>query len=62
VYDVKIQLGKSMITNTNWLLEEMCHGFLEFSIVMIENSSWFWGEYMFTNMLGPVLDKFTNHY
>ena len=29
---------------------------------MIENTSYFLGEYMFTNELGPVIDKALNHY
>lgn len=62
VYNVKISLGESTITNSNWFLEAIFHGFVKFSCVMIENSSWFWGDYMFTNMLGPVLDKIANHY
>lgn len=62
VYGIKINFGKTMITNTNWFLETIFHGIVEFSIVMIENSAWFWGEYVFTNMLGPVMDKFANHY
>lgn len=62
VYDVKIDFGETMITNSNWFLETVFHGFIEFSIRMIENSSFFWGQYMFTNLLGPVMDKFANHY
>ena len=38
------------------------HQLLQFSFIMIENSAWFFGEFMFTNMLGPVFDKALNHY
>jgi hypothetical protein len=38
------------------------HQFLYFGLVIIENSVYFVGEYIFTNMLGPVMDGFLNHY
>jgi hypothetical protein len=31
-------------------------------MVMIENSCWFLGDYMFSQMLGPVFDSYANHY
>jgi len=38
------------------------HQFVYFGIVIIENSVYFVGEYIFTNMMGPVMDSFLNHY
>ena len=38
------------------------HQFVYYSIIMIENSTWFVGDYIFSNMLGPIMDNFLNHY
>jgi len=38
------------------------HQFIYFGIVIIENSVYFVGQYIFTNMMGPVMDSFLNHY
>ena len=62
VYNVDIKFGNSMVTHSNWFLELIMHELVLFSEVMIENSAWFFGEYMFTNLLGPVMDKFFNRY
>lgn len=62
VYGCEINFGESMITNSNPFMELVYHNFIEFSKVMIENSAWFFGKYMFTHLLGPVLDNFSNHY
>lgn len=62
VYGCEINFGESTIKNTDQTLEFFYHGLLEFSKVMIQNSAYFFGEYMFTNLLGPMVDEFTNHY
>jgi len=31
-------------------------------MVIVENSSWWAGKYIFSHMLGPVLDEMLNHY
>jgi hypothetical protein len=38
------------------------HQLVLLSLVIIENSSYFMGKYMFTEMLGPVLDVYLKHY
>jgi len=31
-------------------------------IIMIQNTSTILGQYMFSEMLGPIMDKMMNHY
>jgi hypothetical protein len=62
IYNCDIKFGNSMVKHSNWLKELVMHEVVLFSEVMIENSAYFFGEAMFTNLLGPVLDKFFNRY
>jgi len=38
------------------------HQFIFFAMVIIENSVYFVGQYIFTNMMGPILDTYLDHY
>ena len=38
------------------------HQFIYFAIIIVENSIYFIGEYVFTRMGGPLMDRFFNHY
>jgi hypothetical protein len=38
------------------------HQFVYFAIVIIENSVYFVGDYIFSEMMGPVVDKMLGHY
>lgn len=38
------------------------HQVVQFALVIVENSVYFVGEYIFTNMAGPVLTTFLNDY
>ena len=38
------------------------HQFLYFGIKIIENSVYFLGEYIFSNLMGPIMDQQLNHY
>lgn len=38
------------------------HQFVFFGMVIIENSVYFVGQYIFTNMMGPIMDTFLDHY
>ena len=35
---------------------------IKFSFVIIHNTAWIYGPLMFSEMLGPTLDKYLNHY
>ena len=57
-----ISFGESYLFHDNVIVGFFMHQFVYFGIVIIENSSYFVGEYIFSNMMGPVLDNFLNHY
>jgi len=62
VYGCDIHFGDSYLYHDNPVIAFIMHQFLYFGLVIIENSVYFVGEYIFTNMLGPVMDGFLNHY
>ena len=62
VYDVDIKFGNSYLYHDNWFVAFAMHQFVYFAIVILEQSVYFVGEYVFTNMLAPVIDTFLNHY
>lgn len=62
VYGCDIHFGDSYLYHDNPIIAFIMHQFLYFGLVIIENSVYFVGEYIFTNMLGPVMDGFLNHY
>jgi hypothetical protein len=62
VYGVDIEFGESNFEQDDPFLNFVTFEIIQFSMVVIHNTAWLLGEYMFTNMLGPVLDKYLNHY
>jgi hypothetical protein len=62
VYDVSIKFGDSYFYHEDQFIAFIMHQFIYFSIVIIENSVYFVGEYIFTNMMGPIMDNYLNHY
>ena len=62
VFGVKINFGESFFYHDNAIEQILLHQIIKFVIVMVENTSWLVGDTIFTEMLGPVLDKFMNHY
>lgn len=62
VYDVQIKFGDSYFYHEDQFIAFIMHQFIYFSIVIIENSVYFVGEYIFTNMMGPIIDNYLNHY
>jgi hypothetical protein len=46
----------------NQFVAIIMHQIVEFGLVIVENSVYFVGEYIFTNMAGPVLTTFLNDY
>jgi hypothetical protein len=59
---VDINFGESNFVQDNWLLEAVTFEIIQFSFVVIHNTAWLLGKYMFSNMLGPAMDKYLNHY
>lgn len=62
VYSADIHFGESYLYHDNPITAFVMHQFIYFGIVIIENSVYFVGQYIFTNMAGPVMDSFLNHY
>ena len=62
MYDADIHFGESYLYHDNPIVAFFMHQFIYFGIVIIENSVYFVGQYIFTNMMGPVMDSFLNHY
>ena len=62
VYDCDIKFGKSYLYHDNKIMAFAMHQFVYFALVIIENSVYFVGDYIFSNMMGPIMDEALNHY
>uniref|UniRef100_A0A7S3IHA3 Uncharacterized protein n=2 Tax=Strombidium inclinatum TaxID=197538 RepID=A0A7S3IHA3_9SPIT len=62
VKEVKINFGETQVEHNNIIVGFVIQQILEFGFVIIENSVYFVGGYIFSNMLGPVLDKVFDDY
>jgi len=62
VFKVKVDMADSKYKFDNWFWEIFTYQTVEFAIVVLENSAWFTGEYLFSAVLGPVMDAWLNHY
>lgn len=62
VFGCDINFGESDIKSTDWLMEILIFEIVHFSFIVIHNAAWITGPVMFTQMLGPVIDKYLNHY
>lgn len=62
IYAVDINFGDSFFYHDNEILAFVMHQFILLVIVMIQNVTYFAGETIFSNMMGPILDGWLNHY
>lgn len=62
IYGMTLSFGETFLHHENWFTALCLWQLVEFSFVMVRNSVYFLGQYIFTDMLGPVMDKFLNHY
>jgi hypothetical protein len=62
VYDLKIKFGDSYFYHENWILKIAMHQIIYYSIIILENSGYFAGKWIFKQMGGPMLDNYLNHY
>lgn len=62
VYFSNIDFGETQVKHSNWFTELLLGQLVELSLVIIENSTWAFGEFMFTQIMGPAMDKALNHY
>ena len=61
-YDLSINLGESFLYFDNWFVQFLMWQWIEFAFVMIQNSCYFIGTYVLTDMAEPLVDKFLNSY
>lgn len=62
VYELEVKFGSTYVYHDNFLLSFIMGQFVEFAIVVIENSTYFVGQYIFSSLLSPMIAKFTNGY
>lgn len=62
VYGTNIKFGESSLTYDDWFIEFLLFHLMKFIELSVENSSFFLGEYIFTNLLEPVMDAALNNY
>jgi hypothetical protein len=62
VYNTKLSFGESTIHHEDPWTAFCLFQAVEFAFIMIRNSVFLLGQYLFTDMLGPVIDEFLNHY
>lgn len=60
--DCDIKFGDSYLYHDNQIIAFTMHQFIYFAIVIVENSVYFVGQYIFSNMMGPVMDTYLDHY
>lgn len=57
-----INFGESDVSSTSWIVEAFIYEVVHFSFIVIHNAAWITGPVMFTRIIGPVIDKYLNHY
>jgi hypothetical protein len=62
VRDVHVKFGDSKFYHSNWILRIVMHQIIYYSIIVLENSVYFVGKWLFSSMLGPTIDRYLNHY
>lgn len=62
VKSIDVHFGESYLYHNNPFTAFAMHQVLYLTIIVIENSVWWVGDYIFTEMMGPVMDRFLNHY
>lgn len=62
VYDAELNFGESTFYHDNAFVAFFMHQWVYFAIVILKNSVYFVGQYIFTDMMGPVMDSALNHY
>jgi len=62
VYNTKLAFGESTIHHEDPWTAFCLFQAVEFAFIMIRNSVFLLGQYLFTDMLGPIIDEFLNHY
>jgi hypothetical protein len=61
-YDADIKFGESYLYHDNKIMAFAMHQFVYFGIVIIQNSVYFVGNIVLTDIMGPILDEMLNDY
>jgi hypothetical protein len=61
-HDVKFDLGGTYFNFENGFLEFLAWQIINFTFIMIENSLYFVGPFLLTDMAGPNIDKIMHNY
>ena len=62
VFEISINFGNSYFYHENAIVSFVMGQFVEFAIVVIENATYFVGQYIFSSILTPMLSTFTSDY
>ena len=62
VHDAKLDFGYSYLYHEDEWLAFVGYTFIEFGIVCMENSVFYWGDFMWSRMLGPIISWATNDF
>jgi hypothetical protein len=57
-----VKFGETYLYHDNLIVAFFMHQWVKYEIIIVENAIYFVGAYIFTHMLGPVLDEMMNHY
>lgn len=61
-YASNIRFGKSYLYHDNQWVAVAMHQIVQFVLIIVENSVFWVGDYIFTNMSGPVIANFLDGY
>jgi hypothetical protein len=62
VHDARLDFGYSYLYHEDQFLAFLGYTFIEFGIVCMENSVFYWGDFMWSRMLGPIISWGTNDF
>lgn len=62
VSSVDINFGETFLYHENKFIGFLMHQLITFGIVVVQNSVYWLGGYIFSNMFGPLLDKILDDY
>ena len=62
VQSCDVSFGKSYFHHDNIIFGFLTNQIIEFGKVVIENSVYFFGKYIFNSLLGPEIDSMLGHY
>lgn len=62
VYDSNMKFGESFLHHDNVFCEIIFHQLIKFGLVVIQNSVYFAGDYIFSDMFEPILTSALNEY